>query len=285
MDKIPININNLVSLYESGLSIVKISKQFAISKSHCYKLIASTGTSFRGNKIHFSESDAIADYVAGMSENQVAIKYSVQRSSIKTILERKAIHRRSQSEAEFLKWQSMTGEQRSQQVCHANQAIRDKPPEFHARSAILQAKTKQNTLAKSCDSEMTFIAEFEKLGFIVIPQKAFGPYNIDIAIRNTAIEIHGTACNPHNHAYYSKRVVNLLKGGWNVIYIKTTSNVNVKRAAHQVSKMINLIESDDSAICHYGMIRGSGELIATGCLDRDEFTTINGPNAFFDTIT
>lgn len=279
-----LHIDNIVKMYKSGLSCSEIAEHFGVSKSSITARARRAGLRLRDLRDGLPETDIVNRYLSGSSENQVAAEYGVSRKKIRSILNRQNVSIRGQSEAETLKWSKMTQKQRRSQVAAAHQAIRNMPTEFHYRSSELQAKTKEKTLSKSCDMELMFIAEFEELGFFVTPQKAVGPYNIDIAIGGSAVEIHGSWANPHTSPYYRKRIMHLLEAGWHVFYIKTPGKINAKRAAQKVGQMINLAQSDESGIRHYGMVRGSGDFMASGCLDGDEFSAVDGSNAFFEAV-
>lgn len=286
MNRLSVDIDSLVKLYKEGRSVDEISIQFGVSRSFAYNKIRKAIGGFDAHRIinHPKTRFVIDEYMSGMSENAVAIRHGLQRNTVKAILVQNGIKRRSQSEAEMLKWSKMTEQQRIKQVKKAHQAIREKPPEFHARSAELQAISKQKSLSKVGDFEMLFIDHFNKLGFSCIPQRAFGAYNIDIAIGNTAIEIHSNDCLPHNHAYYRKRIMHLLESNWNVIYVKTGNKVDVKRATSNIGRMINLIKSHKPVASQYGMIRGSGDLVTSGCLDGDQLSVVSASDGFFQGI-
>lgn len=284
-----INTNDAINMYKSGKSVSEISSFFNVSDGTIYRAFKIAGfNNFRttgGYSTKVPTDEIINLYKGGMSENALSKKFGVSRNVIRTRLVNNKVHIRSQSEAETLKWSKMSDKQRSQQVKAANKAIRNKPKGFHIQNAIKQAKQKEQTRSKVGALENAFIKEFEHKGFKVIPQKAVYVYNIDLAINNTAIEIHINSANPHgNYWYFRKRIVELLKRNWNVIYIKITSDAFVQRTANKVCAMIDLVESDHSGICHYGMIRGSSELVTSGRLNGDKLTTVDACNGFFAAI-
>lgn len=272
-----------VDMYIAGHSVKSICEELGISKPYVNKLIRDSGTK-RRPIVAFDVDSAINDYVNGMSEQAVAIKFGVDRGVIRRALGKRVVKVRTAKEASIILWSNMTKEQRANQVSAAHDAIRSKPPSFHKESAIKQAISKQSSKSKVGKFEAEFIVELESLGHIVGSQIAVGPYNLDISINNTAIEIHVNSAHPHNHVYYRKRIVKLLEAGWDVIYVKIIAEPLIKIAANNISRMINLIESDKSCVRHYGMIRGSGELVTSGCLYGDELATVNALEGFFATI-
>jgi len=276
MKIVDIDINCVIGMYESGLTHKEVAENIGVSRALITKRLREYGYVSRSRRAIVNEAGIVSDYLGGASENAISINHGRDRSLIRRVLLAAGVSMRSQSEAETLKWSTMTGDARANQVSAANQAMRSQTPEFHHRSAILQAKAKEKSLSKACDMELLFIREFEKLGLVVTPQKAFGPYNIDIAIGSTAIEIHGTSCHPHNNPYFRKRIVSLLKGGWHVIYVKAACKIDANRTARQVSRMIDLIKSEKSGVRHYGVVRGSGQFVAGGCLNSDDLSCVSG---------
>lgn len=282
MDYSYIDTNRLIEMYESGKSTNDIAEIIGVSGGFVCNRLKSAGIVLTGNR-KTVDDDAIVDfYVAGNSENATAKKFGVSRNLVRKRLVESGVHVRSQSESESLKWSKMSADERAKQVDAANKAIRNMPKSFHTQQAIKQAKTKEQTLSKVGSLEKEFIQEFTNRGFSPIPQKAVHVYNIDIAIASTAIEIHINAHHPHSRD--RKRIVDLLKRGWDVIYIKITNDVSVERATDKVCRMIDLIESDKSGVCHYGMIRGTSELVASGCLDGNNLTVVDASNGFFAAI-
>jgi hypothetical protein len=286
MNNFSIYFDNIIKMHKSGNVVSEIAKQFNVSKSFVYKVIKQHGETFVSRRIadHPKSADVIADYISGISENGVSIKHGIQRDTVKRILAYNNIKRRNQSEAETLKWSQMTKDKRLKQVAKANHTMRNMPKEFHASNSIKQAISKEKSLSKVGDFEMIFMDFLNKLGHRCTPQLAFGAYNIDIAIGNTAIEIHNNTAHPHNHPYYRQRIVRLLESDWNVIYVKTIGKVDVKRATSKLSQMIDLIQSNKPTLGQYGVIRGSGDFIATGCLNGNNLSIVNASDGFFKAI-
>ena len=61
------------------------------------------------------------------SVNKMSNELPIGRTGIRNAMDRLGVHRRSQSEAEKLKWQNMTDEQRARQVQAAHEAVRGLP--------------------------------------------------------------------------------------------------------------------------------------------------------------
>lgn len=286
MNRIEFDIDRAIEMNKSGKTVAAIARELGIGKGIIHRRFRAIG--YEAIKLPSIDPvlrpEVASLYKSGHSELALSKKFGSSRNAIRRILIELEVDVRSQSESEALKWELMSQEQRSNQVKAAHEAVANKPPEFFRSAAIKQAIAKEKSLAKACDMERLFMSAFNERGYPVIPQKAVGPYNIDLAIRGTAVEIHGTSSTPHTHAYYRKRIMDLLESGWNVIYIKTTGNLSIQCATDKVCRMIDFIESDKSFIRHYGMVRGSGEFVTSGCFNGDELTTVNGPYGLFNAI-
>lgn len=273
--------NRLVEMYMAGLPIPQIMKEFNASQAWVFSNCRKLGIKRRKFVYEVIGQKAVDLYLSGVSENEVANRLGVGRTAIRIALVKAGVAIRNQSESEKLKWSQMTEAQRKKQVEKANQSIRSKPKEFHWESSVKQAITKQRSLAKVGSLEKEFGLAFADLGKPCIPQLAFDVYNIDLAIGRSAIEIHVNPSHPHTHKFYRKRIEYLLKGGWNVFYIKIANKVLLHRAAEKISQMIDLIEANKSTVRHYGVIRGSGELIASGSLNGDHLACVEASKGFF----
>lgn len=285
MNRHSFDTDRIVQMYKSGQSSPAIADIIGCSKSFVLLTLKRNNVPRRTTKWGKRDDAIVSEYVSGKSENAVSKKFGISRSAVRRRLEKAGVHIRNQSESEALKWAKMTKKQRANQVRKAHKSTANRSAKRLKEIQRMSAKTKQKSLSKVGELEMEFIKAFEKRGLTCKPQLAVDVYNIDIAVGNTAIEIHGNSSNPHTHkGFYKRRIVNLLKRGWNVIYIKTIGDVFVDRTADKVCAMIDLIKSDKSGICHYGMIRGSGELVATGCLDGDNIATVETTHGLFATI-
>lgn len=276
-----LDTDSVIQMYVSGKTGHEIARILGVSPSYIYNMIKASGVKARSKRSPLDETLVISLYESGVSEKAISDRLGCSRSPIRRILTSNGIHIRSQSEAETVKWSTMTSEQRSAQVAAANEAVRNSPKEFHVANAIKQAQSKFRSLSKVGHLEAEFQSAFESRGYSPVPQYPFGPYNVDLAIGDAAIEIHGNSANPHTHPYYRKRVMELLESGWHVFYIKTTGQISIERAADQVSRMVDMAKRDNSGTRHYGMVRGSGELVTSGRLDGDKIATIDGPDGFF----
>lgn len=284
MEKLTINKDRVIQMRKSGKTHSEIASEIGVSKSVITKRFREWNLP-KGRLGGIVNPDEIVNlYLSGVSVNALSKKYPIGRRGIDSLLRKEGVKMRSQSESELIKWQNMTEEQKKRQVEKAHKAVKRLPDSHWDRVMRLNAKCKENTLSKVGHLETEFIQQFKKLGFEPVSQKAVDRYNIDIAINTTAVEIHINGANPHNAVSYKRRIINLLKLGWNVIYVKITSDVFIEITANKIGRMIHLIESNPSSVCQYGMIRGTSEIVTSGCLDGNDLSTVSASNGFFATI-
>lgn len=239
-----------------------------------YKFVSDSNHIFRSNRTLVDEKIIIDTYLSGVSVYQISKRLGVSRNVIDRIIVKNGYSIRGLNKSQKLRYKNTTKEYRKNIVKKANEAIRNKPKSFHYKSSIKQAQAKEKSLSKVGKFEFEVINNLIASGFNPIPQKAFMAYNIDITIGNIAIEIHVNSGHPHNMAYYRKRIINILKFGWNIIYIKITKAGLNEFCINQLISDINFFRGNPSIIGQYRMIRGTGELITIMQIKGNDFTVI-----------
>lgn len=269
-----INELDVIDMYVSGKTATQVAQRFGSSKAYVYKVLRRHGVDAHPRKNVAIGNDAVAAYVSGLSENAVADMFGVSRACIRAALKKAGVHIRNQSEAEALKWSQMTSEQRAHQVAKAHIAAANRTPESIQNVMLKNAITSARTGAKIGFLEQEFTDAIRARGFDVVQQFPFDRYNLDLASGRTAIEVHANTANPHSYPMYRKRIVYLLKAGWNVIYIKCIGKIDINAATDEVCRFIDLTQRDESFVGQYRMVRGSGELVTSLRLDGDQLAPV-----------
>jgi hypothetical protein len=277
-----LDIDRIISLYHSGMSIAKIRDIFSCNYYTIQNIVRSDPDfvnflNRRRRDIDFKK--VIELYQSGLSELAISKQFMTSRNVIRTILIKNNIKIRNGSDANIIRFKNSSEKQRKEITQKANKAVREKPKSFHEQNSIKQAITKENSKSKVGIHEEVFFEKFKSLSFNPILQKAFHVYNIDIAIGNIAVEIHVNSSDPHSFPIYKKRVEYLTNAGWNVIYIKITQSGLDRICIDNVCELINFIRSNPSFVSKYWMIRGTGELTTIGKFDFNQnslvFTSVN----------
>jgi len=166
-------------------------------------------------------------------------------------------------------------------VAGANNGMRNTTTEQRVNRLSKAAISKQRSLAQVGILEDIIFNNLT--AFNPVMQKAFGTYNIDIACGSVAIEVHNNPALPHNLAYTQKRIINLLKGGWNVIYVKFCATVIINELAINQVRQFCQVSCDNPALTsQYRVIRGTGETIAIGHLDGDNISVVAASKNLID---
>ena len=121
----------------------------------------------------------------------------------------------------------------------------------------------------------TFLADMlRERGLSVLQQKAVGPYNVDIATGAVAVEVFGGGW--HNTRREGERLRYLFDRGWDVIiiWVDARNAPLTPAAAEYVVAHLKFRESDPTAPRCYRVIRGTGQLLATGSSDSDDLPNV-----------
>jgi len=166
-------------------------------------------------------NDIVSRYVAGESENKLALEIGVSRQVVRNALIKSGVHIRNQSESETIKWAGMSDAQRAEQVRAAHIAGKGRVVsivERVARAIANQFRTDNISIA-----ETILTAHLTSRGIVAIQQKAVHIYNIDISIEKprVAVEIFGGGWHSSGDhaARFFERTKYLLDNGWNVIIV------------------------------------------------------------------
>ena len=210
--------------------------------------------------------DLIKRYVAGCSENQIANECGVSRTVVTRWLREAGIVRRSQSDAERIKWSFMTDECRRAQVARAHAATkgRVRSDAEVARSAASNFRN-QTRKGRGEDAVAAICSGF---GIAVEQQYPVGRYNIDVAMHElrVAVEVVGNWPKPGGGTVpYRKRVEHLFDLDWCILWIDATNKRSVDTIAvgKHLLALADAARRNESVAGRQWVIRCDGES-ATG---------------------
>lgn len=269
-----INRENIITLYKSGVTIKQIRN---ITKGNFYKIrqILIDENLFTKDKIkNFPIDEIINEYTLGNSILSISKKHNIPRITINRRLKREGINIRNGSDANIIRFNNATDDYKKDMVKKANEKIRNMPKEFHHSSSIKQAITKSKTLSKVGQFEIDIFDKLVSEKFNPIQQTPVDAYNIDITVRNIAIEIHVSSVNPTNHPKYTKRIKYLIESGWFVVYIKINKSGLTKIGIDKLVSIVNEFSFNPSNRCKYWMISGTGETLSFFGYNGVDFTNI-----------
>lgn len=182
-------------------------------------------------------------YLAGESLDSIADDIGVNRQTLTRALERYGIEIRTAQWG----W----NQRRRGQKAGAT--------ELHRK-----AQWKQRTLIKEGAGERLLGSWLVEMGFPYTPQLAVGPYNLDLAVGNIAVEVHMASRQPSSSPGTRKRIEYLLNHDWSVIYIWIShSHFLTEAAAYEVVALDYRLSRLPSGGREYRVVRGDGEFFST----------------------
>lgn len=279
MKRIPLDTDNLIRRYLSGEAINAIAKDMQCSNKSIRNRLAEANIPLRGTpprRPDIPVQDIVTRYQAGESELAISLALGLNRQTITRHLTRAGIQRRGVSEANLIRMQSMSDEERQELTKAAHEAVRGK--KLTKAQSIRNAKIREIWHNQRGTFEVELESWLADRGHVLTPQFAVDRYNIDLAIPPVAVEVHWRSHNPVTLPATKERIEYLTNRGWSVIYVWVTrTQVLDERAADQVASLIELSRRDPSTRGQYWVVRSRGELSATGRTDDDDWPIVSTP--------
>jgi len=208
-------------------------------------------------------------YESGYSVNKLAHELGVSRSVVCLRLQSRALEPRGQSEAERLKWASMSADARERQVARAHDATRGK-----ARSAVhtlrvaagKAARVSRTGVRGRFDDEGDLARALALLGREPVKQHAVDRYNVDLAfpMDRVAVEVVSNYPTAEYVPVLRKRTKHLLDAGWSVLFVDVSRGpqrrpVLMPEIAKKVVAHLDLARGQKGVHGHYRVIGRQGE--------------------------
>lgn len=169
------------------------------------------------------DAEIVARFRSGESTNALAKSYGVSRQVIDRRLRAAGVEPRSQTQANRLAVSQRSPEENARNAAAAHDAVRGK--KRTEAEMLLRAQVRERSHAWKEDHtsalELRFARWLTALDFPFVPQKAIGPYNVDLACAGVAVEIHGGAW--HGYGEHRERAPeryrHILSAGWNLAIV------------------------------------------------------------------
>ena len=174
-------------------------------------------------RVTVDTDDLVRRYNAGESVLAISKAVGVSRPTVRNRLLSLGLPVRSASEANRIRMDAMTPEERKANALCAHEARRATPPSDEELSK--KASTKERTLSKVGWGELLLADMLKAKGHHVELQKAVGPYNLDLCVGHVAIEVHVNSGNPMR--MYSRRIDSLIAHGFDVVYVWVTHRYGI----------------------------------------------------------
>jgi very-short-patch-repair endonuclease len=282
MSRVPnfIDSNDLVKLYESGLSLQKLTSQFHTSDRRLIGILKDSGVSLRQSRSwkNIPAQEAIDCYVSGVSEKKTAERFGVGRGAIRNMLVANGVHIRHQSESERLKWSQMSNDRRDAQVEAAHKVTKGRHASTEERVKHAQTCFKQGS--HSTETEKLLMNWLSCRGIETLGQFPVGIYNLDIAINEPRIAVELFGGSWHASGYHALRHIErfkyLLDQGWNVmiIWIDTRNHPLRPLVCNNIISFMDELRSNVSLPRQYRVIWGDGQPAPTNRSKFNDISTI-----------
>lgn len=223
--------------------------------------------------IILNPDDFVTQYLNGESVFFISNRLGVSRAVINKNLLRYGIKHRGQSEAGMLNWRSMTPTQRKEQISAAHKATVGRKLSF--TELCKSAKTREIELIGISELEIEFSKLMEKAGISFTQQTAIGPYNCDFTIGPVALEIFGGGW--HWYGYHlsmvEKRFRYILNHGLHILAITNYGGVPIGQdSLSYMISYLDFVRKHPTMTREYRVIRGAGDLIASGSINDKEIS-------------
>lgn len=257
----------LQSMYDSGVSVKEMSKKLSVSEKVIRAHAAKIGIIFTRRK----SIDLIAlreRYDAGISVKGIAKEFGVAPSVILSRMDEIGIIPRNRSEAMYVRMGHTSVEERRRLTDAAHSAVRGVRQTDEHRCKI--ARTREAIGFKISRSETIFVEMLEEGGVFCTQQKAFGRYNVDIALNEFPIVVE--ICGGGWHAYgahaarYAERTKYLLRCGVDVvmIWVDARNRPLENGAADYVIALTKKLGSQKTIRGKEHVIKGNGQSTSIG---------------------
>lgn len=244
MDRIPLPIDDLVAAYGDGASILSLANAFGVSRTAVSRRLLDAGVSLRD----MTASNRLMMERRSPAENR--------RNTL-------AAHQAVQANRE--EW---IGKLR------ASHAGRGPGYDAICKAAITREKRQINV----SPAETLLQVWLAQRGIEATPQKAVGPYNVDLTAHPVAVEVLGGGWHAHgDHRRRSaERLRYILDQGLVLILVWVNMHSAPLReaAADYVASYVDLARRDPSLIGQHRVIWGDGEEVSAGQGDVDDLAQV-----------
>lgn len=276
------DFENAIQSYLAGESIEKAAARFHTSSQRLTDEIKTRGlfrtkaqrAVIKGKKVSaarrlalpMTNDEIAAAYLSGESEFAIARMCGISRSAIRLRLLDTGVILRDQTEANRLLAAQTPQEEHLRRIRIAQGSTRGRKQTMQHRVRIAQTRERNRSHASIAEG---YMCEWLKArGVDIVPQKAIGPYNVDIGTFPVAVEILGG--NWHrSRTRHIERTRYIFDNGWNLVFVwvNATRSPLMPEACDYVVAFLDELRRNPTAASQYRVIRGDGQELARGGAD------------------
>ena len=215
--------------------------------------------------LELPDAEIAQRYLAGESELALSKCFGVSRSAIRARILAAGISPRGSTEANRAMSAARSPEEHQRNALAAHAAARGRIA--NDDELLRKALARERNHANVSPAEKLLGLWLDERGIATTPQKAVGPYNIDLAAEGLAIEVYGGGWHSYGrHAARSmKRAEYLTGNGWAlmVVWVDGLRFPLAPAAADKIARFLAAVHRDPTLAGTWRAIRGDGVLIPT----------------------
>jgi very-short-patch-repair endonuclease len=258
--------------YLNGESLTQIAQSYGMKKGDTLKArlnkcgIAVDTSRILSTRRQIDVQKLIELYRSGWSVKKLAEHFSADRNAIGRRLKENGITPRDRSESMFLRMEQTSPEERLRLTTAAHNSVRGAKRSIQEK---MRRAAVREDIRYCSPIELRLINMLTDRGIKVIPQKAVGIYNIDIAIAplRIAVEVYGGHWHAGgNHARrFRERFDFLINAGWTPIIVWVSKqNPLTRGAADYIVSIAEKLRLNEPVGRHEHVISGGGQPSAIG---------------------
>lgn len=280
----PTKIAHAAELYATGKTFREAAAEVGMDPESLRLILRRRGVIARpraGRPAHNRHAcpdvdDLTRRYVAGESEKGLASHYGVSRGVIKRWLEDAGVGRRGIAAANMLHLMTLTPEQRSAKAAAAHDAVRGKPLSDEHAAKIAASRERTQYGGRPSTGTEWLCEALTAAGIEHAREKAVGRYNLDITLSTYPVAVEILGGNWHtSKPTHAVRTPYILNEGWHIVFVWNTKRCKIGPAAlDYIVAFAEQTRLNPPAVSQYRVIRGDGQLGASGGADDDDFPLV-----------
>lgn len=286
------DIENAVADYLAGEGAEAVAARHGTSQSRLKAILVECGqwrtreqtNAFRARRTSagllarsdLPTSEIVRRYQDGESVNALAQAFDVSRRAIELRLVNAGVELRSIKDANRLLASKRTPEENARLIRAAHAATRGVPMTFERKAKSAATRERHQVFVTPTERHLAEL--LTDRGCEVTPQKAVGPYNVDIATGSVAVEIFGGGWHAYgvHRARSAERFRYILDQGWNLVimWVVTQRWPLKAEAADYIAAFADLTRRDPSIRGQYRVIWGDGKESTSNGLNVDDLSAM-----------
>lgn len=229
------------------------------------------------NSLKLPVQEIVTMYASGLSAYEIADHFGVNEGTIRRNLSSAGIKPRTTSECTILRFSRMTKEERVEHAKRTADALRGKTQSYEHRCALAKAREKNVTHVGA--GEKHILEVLKEKGFEVTPQKAFGRYNVDIAVNEklVAVEVYTgrSWLGAEKFKTVREKMEYIFSLGWKPIVVFAPTNAfRMGAIIDNLVTLLNVPGEHHASAGHYPVIWSTRKRVSTVNADINDWPGI-----------